>query len=127
MESFRLLLVEDNAVVAECIRHALAEEQFDVRVVDAGRRVIGEILHRRPDAVILDLTLPDLDGVVVAELVRRDWPDLPIIFTSGHPEPASLAALLRHPHTAFLQKPFEIETLVRAISRTMHATAKLAR
>ena len=111
----RLLLVEDNVLAATAIVLALADHGFDVEVVNLGRQAVGRLIQRSFDVVLIDLTLPDLDGGTLAEMIRSDWPDLPIILTSGYDRPARLAALLESRFTAFLQKPFEIASLLSEI------------
>ncbi|HWS72826.1 MAG TPA: response regulator [Thermoanaerobaculia bacterium] len=111
----RLLLVEDNVVAAAAIQLALVDQGFDTEVVNLGRQAIGRLIQSRFDAVVIDLTLPDLDGGALAEMIRYDWPDLPMILMSGYDRPARLAPFLENRLTAFLQKPFEITALVSEI------------
>jgi two-component system OmpR family response regulator len=109
------LLVEDDEAVALAIRDMLAADGFDVRVVHFGRQVIGNIVRERPDVIVFDLMLPDVGGGVVATAVRKAWPDLPIIISTGHERPPDLEPFLREPGVAFLQKPYDIDDLARAI------------
>ncbi|MGN6184464.1 MAG: response regulator transcription factor [Thermoanaerobaculia bacterium] len=115
MDIERLLLVEDNEVVAHAIQEALIERGIDVHLVHTGRESIGKLIHCEAQAVIIDLTLPDIDGLDIAEIIRRNWSDIPIILTSGYCEPAGAGALLNDGRTAFLQKPFEVDVLLAMI------------
>ena len=115
MSRIRLLLVEDNVVAGEGVRLALTEYGFDVRVVNAGRDACGALKRHGAQVVVLDLSLPDLHGTVVAEMLRRDKPDLPIIVVSGHAKCDSLDPLLASPNTAFLHKPYSLDELVGLI------------
>ena len=89
-----------------------------VSVVGLGRQAIGMIQHQLPDAVILDVSLPDIDGVQVAEFIRRDHPDLPIVFASGHDgdQPRIIAAV-KDPATAILRKPYATEALLETVAK----------
>ena len=111
----RLLFVEDDPGVAASVTWALSAEGHQVRHVADERHLFGLIRHHHPDAVILDITLPNLDGVMLATIVRRSWPDLPIIFTSGHDQYMGLADALENPKTVHLQKPFAIDELERVL------------
>ncbi len=113
----RLLLVEDDLLAAQALRYALTEHGFDVEVVSTGRAAIGELIHHQSEVMVIDLTLPDLDGAALTELVRRDWPNLPIVLTSGHERPPRLLPLLANRQTSFLQKPFELTTLIQVIQK----------
>ena len=126
----RLLLVEDNEVAASAIQAALADQGFETEVVHLGRQAIGRLIQSPFDAVVIDLTLPDLDGGALAEMIRYDWPELPMILTSGYERPARISCCLENRFTAFLQKPFEITALISEIetrmarSRTTKAAAR---
>jgi DNA-binding response OmpR family regulator len=115
----RVLLVEDNDLVAEGLRFALTERGFEVEIIRDGWAAIGWMTTEVPEVIVVDLTLPDLDGLVVAEMARRDWPEMPVIIMSGLEEPISVTALLQNRQTAFLQKPFEVDSLVAAIEHRM--------
>lgn len=115
----KILLVEDNATLAEGVRWILHTEGCDVTVVHSGREVIGMIGYIRPEAVVLDVSLPDVDGITVGDAIRRAWPQLPIIFTTGHGDYPGLRNALLSPHTAMLQKPYEIQALIGALDRIM--------
>lgn len=118
----RFLLVEDNDVLAEGLAWALRDLGHDVSLVGLGRQAIGMIQHRLPDAVILDISLPDIDGVLVAEFIRRDHPDLPIVFASGHDgdQPRIIAAV-KDGATAILRKPYATETLLETVAKLIAA------
>ncbi|HUP44373.1 MAG TPA: response regulator, partial [Thermoanaerobaculia bacterium] len=79
----RFLLVEDNEILIEGLTMVLREEGHEVIVSREGRPALGLIAHHRPDAVILDISLPDIDGVQVAKFIRAAHPALPIVFASG--------------------------------------------
>ena len=116
--AMRFLLVEDNPVLAEGLSWALNDLGHQVSVVGLGRQAIGMIQHQLPDAVILDVSLPDIDGVQVAEFIRRDHPDLPIVFASGHDgdQPRIIAAV-KDPATAILRKPYATEALLETVAK----------
>lgn len=116
MPQLSLLLVEDNEIASLGVALALREEGFRVQAVYTGREVFGLVLHARPDVIILDISLPDLDGLTVAQTIREHWPELPIIFTSGHESSRGTEALL-NARTSYLRKPYAMAELVVAIHR----------
>lgn len=121
----RLLLVEDNVVAANAIASALAERGIEAHVVYCGREAVGKLIHSEAQAAVIDLTLPDIDGVTVAEIIRRNWPEIPIILTSGHAEPAAAWALLKDGRTAFLQKPFDLDVMITLIHALVRPAANV--
>ena len=115
----RLLLVEDEVSVAAGLSSLLELEKIIVRVVERGREVVRAIEEFAPDAVVLDLTLPDIGGREVFAQIAARWPDLPVVFSTGHGGEADLARELSRDHVGFLRKPYEVAALIAAIERVL--------
>ena len=113
-----VIVVDDEPQVRRLLARILRDEGFAVTPVGCGTEALS-LLVDRPDIVILDMRLPDLSGPDVARQVWRRWPDLPILFISGYPEPAlrdrGAEALVQ----AFLPKPFTGEQLVETVLRLL--------
>lgn len=116
-ESFRLLLVEDDDLVAAGLTTLLELEGFTVLTIDRGLAVVEAIRSFKPHAVILDLTLPDLDGIEVFRRLRKRWPDLPVVFSTGNGSSVNLTAALKNVRVELLRKPYEIKELLAALQR----------
>jgi len=78
----RLLLVEDDARLAELVRAHLTEHGFEVEVVNRGDIAIERIRTTHPDAVLLDIGLPGQDGLAVCRAVRRDYAGVIVMMTA---------------------------------------------
>lgn len=114
----RILLIEDNQPLAEGVAYVLRDYGHEVAVLSQGRQALGMVQHFKPDAVVLDISLPDIDGTQVAKFIRRDNPRLPIVFASGHDRDAArVDAAVGDRTTARLRKPYEIEELLQLIDR----------
>jgi DNA-binding response OmpR family regulator len=115
-----LLLVEDNVSAALGVAWGLREAGHQVAVLNSARPAIGAIAHQHPDAVIIDVSLPGVDGVTLAGYVRAAWPTLPIIFTTGHDGSyPGLREAEAHPRTSLLQKPYAIDQLLHELDRVV--------
>jgi len=110
----RLLLVEDEAEVAEGLAMLLELDGIEVTVVSGGGEVAAAVERFNPEMVVLDFGLPDMDGSSVYTMLEKRWPRLPVVVSSGHaPSP-------REGLSAFhLQKPYPYEVLVEALSRAL--------
>ncbi|HEV7765607.1 MAG TPA: response regulator [Thermoanaerobaculia bacterium] len=108
----RVLLVEDDADVARATAAGLELAGFAIEIVSTGAAVVGGIETFRPDAVILDIGLPDESGFDVYDRVVARWPELPVIFASGHVVDTQRAATFGNSVT--LTKPYRIAELVSA-------------
>jgi DNA-binding response OmpR family regulator len=113
----RLLLVEDDDLVAAGLTTLLELEGFEMLTIGRGLAVVEAVKTFEPDAVILDLTLPDLDGVRVFRRLRRRWPDLPVVFSTGHGGGADPTTELKGKRVELLRKPYEIGELLAALER----------
>ncbi len=112
-----VLLVDDDENILFAVTCGLEVEGFRVESVMEGRRAIGMIQRRRPDVVVLDISLKDINGIALASMMRESWPDLPIIFATGHHKYDGLEAMQETPRTATLRKPYPMSELVLKIGR----------
>ncbi|HEX7680142.1 MAG TPA: response regulator [Thermoanaerobaculia bacterium] len=116
-ESFRVLLVEDDDLVAAGLAALLDLEGFTVLTIDRGLAVVEAIKSFKPHVVILDLTLPDVDGIEVFRRLRKRWPDLPVVFSTGDGSSVNLTAALKRERVELLHKPYELKDLLSALRR----------
>jgi len=125
----RLLIVEDEAEIRRFVRLALESEGIEVYEADGVKRAIVEAGTRRPDLVVLDLGLPDGDGV---DFIRdlRGWSDVPLIVLSARTAESEKIAALDAGADDYLIKPFgsgELLARVRAqLRRRSAGTAQRA-
>lgn len=115
----RLLLVEDDPAVAAGLTALLECEGFDVSVAGTGGEALELIRRGRPDAVILDVGLPDMDGRTVFAGIARLYPRLPIVFSTGHSDRSQLEEFVSRPHVGYLMKPYDGAALIEELTRTM--------
>lgn len=110
-----VLLVEDDERISEPLIRVLRSEGFEVQHVDAGVAAIGSVSDARPDLVLLDLTLPDIDGLDVCRKIRADHPDLPIIMLTARAEEMDVIVGLNAGADDYVAKPFRLAELVARI------------
>jgi DNA-binding response OmpR family regulator len=111
----RILIVEDEPDIARGLRDALDFEGFDVATVGTGREGVTFVRERSPDLVILDLMLPDLNGFVVCEEIRKSHPTLPIIMLTARSQEADKIRGLEVGADDYVTKPFSVGELVARI------------
>jgi two-component system, OmpR family, response regulator QseB len=116
----RVLLVEDNAAMRGMISDHLKERGFAVDALSRGEDALTAILVGHFDAVILDLGLPDIDGLEVLAGLRRSIADLPAIIVSARDSVDNRLSGLNSGADDYLVKPFdlaELEARLRAVLR----------
>jgi two-component system KDP operon response regulator KdpE len=117
----RVLVVDDEPQILRALRINLQARQFDVITAADGATALEAAKNQRPDLLILDLGLPDLDGVDVIRALR-DWTQVPIIVLSGRVGSSDKIVALNAGADDYVTKPFNIEELlarIRAVSRRL--------
>ncbi|MCU1229797.1 MAG: putative sensor hybrid histidine kinase [Acidobacteria bacterium] len=115
----RITLVEDNESVADGLAAVLALDGVSVDIVPTGGEAVSRIEEHKPEAVVLDIGLPDISGLVVFDRISARWPNLPVLFSTGHGDEKLLGDLLDRPNVAYLQKPYETDALLTEM-RKLH-------
>jgi two-component system, OmpR family, KDP operon response regulator KdpE len=106
-----VLVVDDEPAMLRALRINLRVREYDVATAATGREALTEAGRRPPDAVILDLGLPDLDGIEVIRRLRG-WSTAPIIVLSGRAGPGDKIAALDAGADDYVTKPFSMEELL---------------
>ena len=120
-----VLIVDDEPEIVRLVRDYLERAGFEVMTAATGPDALREFMRRRPDLVILDLTLPETDGLDVARAIRRAS-DVPIIMLTARTEEADRVAGLELGADDYVTKPFsarEVVARVRAVMRRAQAAA----
>ena len=120
----RILIVEDEANITSFISTILTANEYDVIKAENGKQALMLVSSYCPDAVILDLGLPDIDGQTVIQSVR-EWSDVPIIVVSARTHERDKVAALDCGADDYMTKPFSTgELLARIRTALRHARRK---
>jgi len=114
-----ILVADDDAKIVQLVRTYLEREGFSVVGAHDGREALAAVRERRPRLVVLDLMLPELDGLAVMRAVREDWP-VPILILSARGSTADRVLGISEGADDYLPKPFsptELVVRVKAILR----------
>jgi two-component system alkaline phosphatase synthesis response regulator PhoP len=108
----RILLVEDEAHLIDVIKMNLELEGYVVKVAEDGKKAIDLFAGQRFDLVVLDLMLPNIDGITVCETIRISNDDVPILILSAKSSSADRITGLKAGADDYLVKPFNLEELL---------------
>lgn len=112
--SATLIVIEDEAQIRRFLRTTLTSEGYQVIEAETGKQGLTEAATRKPDLIILDLGLPDMDGVeVVKEL--RTWSSAPIVILSARSQESDKISALDAGADDYLVKPFGVGELLARI------------
>ena len=118
-----VLLVEDDVRIRQSLARALAGRGHDVDSVASGMEGLEQVIARAPDAVILDLGLPDLDGLEVLKMIRA-VSQVPVIVATARDDEAEIVKVLDAGADDYVVKPFsgeQIDARLRAVLRRVAA------
>jgi two-component system response regulator MprA len=116
----RLLVVDDDRALREVLRRALSLAGYDVRLAGTGASALAEVTGAVPDAVVLDIGLPDIDGLEVCRMLRREGNRVPVLMLTARDAVSDRIDGLDAGADDYLVKPFDVDELkarIRALLR----------
>ena len=124
----RVLVVDDEPSLTDLLSMALRYEGWEIRTAGDGAGALKAAREFRPDAVVLDVMLPDVDGLELLRRLRADTPDIPILFLTARDAVEDRIAGLTAGGDDYVTKPFSLEEVVARlrglIRRTKAADAR---
>ena len=128
MNEYLVLVVEDDKPIRSLITTTLKMNEYKYITASKGNEAIMLSASHKPDIIILDLGLPDIDGVEVIEQIRK-WSDVPIIIVSARSEDRDKIIALDKGADDYLTKPFSVDELLarlRVIQRRLMRTENVS-
>lgn len=112
----RVLVVEDDEFIGEVIAASLDEQGFSVDVFRNGQMIWQYLKRHRPSLIMLDLALPNEDGLTICRKLRNTptTSQIPIVIVSAMSQPRTVTAAIEAGANDFIKKPFDIDELVVA-------------
>ncbi len=120
-----ILLVEDEESLREALKLNLEMEGYSVVAVDDGKKAIKTFKEEYFDCIILDIMLPELDGIFVSETIRLQNDKIPIMFLSAKNTGADRVLGLRKGGDDYMTKPFNLEELLIRVEKLISKNKKI--
>jgi len=124
-KKFSILLVEDEENLQEALKLNLELEGFEVSSAYDGVEALQAVQKEHFDLIILDVMLPELDGIVVCETIRLSNPDIPILILSAKNSSADRILGLKKGADDYLTKPFNLEELLLRVNKLISKSERL--
>lgn len=118
-----LLIAEDDRAVRESLSRALRLEGYDVDAVPNGSQALAAIGERQPDLVLLDVSMPMVDGLTVARVLRAEGNRVPILMLTARTETRDRVAGLDAGADDYLPKPFDLDELLARVRALLRRSA----
>ncbi len=122
----RMLVVDDEKTLADLVTMALRYEGWDVKTVNDGMSAINTARQFDPDAVVLDVMLPDMTGLEVLARLRDNQPNVPVLFLTAKDAVEDRVAGLTAGGDDYVTKPFSLEEVVARLRGLVRRTAAVA-
>lgn len=110
--SGRILLADDDRAIREALTRALSLEGYDVVQVNDGAQALAAVENEQPDAAILDVMMPNVDGLTVCRVLRAERNRLPVLMLTARTETPDRVAGLDAGADDYLPKPFDLDELL---------------
>src|SRR5437588_1271709 len=124
----RLLVVEDDTGLRDVLRRALTLAGYEVRLSADGAEALAEVARSVPDTIVLDVGLPDIDGLKVCRMLRREGNRVPVLMLTARDAVSDRIDGLDAGADDYLVKPFDIDELkarLRALLRRARGDSEL--
>ena len=111
----KILVIDDEPIVRISCERTLAPEGYDVTLTASGKEGL-EIMEKETfGLVLLDLKMPDMDGIEVLDNIKGKWPDTKVVMVTGYSTVDTAVQALRFGAFNFIEKPFTPDTLLKAV------------
>jgi len=122
MNDTKVLIVDDEEAIRRFLRVTLKAQNYSVFEAASGREAVSSTAENKPDVIILDIGLPDIDGVEVTRMIR-EWSRIPIIILSVRESESDKIAALDAGADDYLTKPFGVGELMARIRASLRHTS----
>jgi DNA-binding response OmpR family regulator len=112
----KILIVDDEPEVRQVLQEFLSGRGYDVLVAESGSAALGVLGVDQPDLVLLDVTMPGMDGVETLRRIVALQPSVPVIMVTANADIATTSKLLAMGAVDYIPKPFDLDYLDQAVS-----------
>jgi len=120
-----ILVVEDEKSLSDALKLNLELEGYEVVVADTGKKAINTFKSEHFDCILLDIMLPEMDGLTVCETIRVQNNDVPILFLSAKDTGADRVAGLKRGGDDYMTKPFNLEELILRVEKLIEKNEQI--
>lgn len=123
----KLLIADDQELIRQSLQILLGTEpEFEVTdAVENGKEVMRSIRKDRPDVILMDIRMPEMDGVVCTQIIKENYPDIKIIILTTFDDDEYVFNALKYGASGYLLKGISTKELIEAIRKVYHGTAMI--
>lgn len=121
MKERTILVIDDDLMVRDMLYDFFLEKGYSVIAADGGDLALDTIENRGFDAAIVDIKLPEADGLSIVRELKLKRPDIPVIVITGYPSEEVRDEAYRLGAVAFMEKPFKVTRMAATIKKAISA------
>lgn len=110
-----ILIVDDEVIVLESCRRVLEADGFEVMLASSAEEALEIIKCRLPVALLMDIKMPERDGIYLMGQIREKWREIPVIVMTGYPTTETIADAAKMGAATLISKPFTPDELVETV------------
>jgi DNA-binding NtrC family response regulator len=115
----KILIVDDDRVVLSSCNRILEAEGYQVSLTSSVKEALQMVEEKKFDILLVDVIMPEYDGMYLIGNVRENLPHLPILVMSGYPTPETISSGMQMGATHFIAKPFTPDELIAAVQKAL--------
>ena len=115
----KILVVDDERIVLDSCQKVLETDGFEVYLVPSANKAVQAMKKEGFGLLLVDIKMPEHDGMYLMREVKKKWPDIPIIVMSGYPTTNTIEEAVKMQAAAFIAKPFTPDELVRTVRQAI--------
>ena len=119
----RILVVDDESIVLDSCRKVLVPEGYEVSLVPSADKALAAMENDDFRLLLVDIMMPEHDGLYLMGEVKKKWPDIPVIVMSGYDTTDTIQKAAEKGSAAFINKPFTPDELINTIQRVLEEEA----
>ncbi|MEX0313555.1 MAG: response regulator transcription factor [Allomuricauda sp.] len=118
--TIKIILAEDESALGMIIKESLETRNFEVTLCEDGEKALRIYRETMPDILVLDIMMPKKDGLTLAQEIRAENPNIPIIFLTAKSQTKDVVEGFEHGGNDYLKKPFSMEELIVRINALLN-------
>jgi DNA-binding NtrC family response regulator len=120
----KTLIVDDDPIVLDSCKRVLEAEGFEVCLVPSADQALEVMKNNTFDILLIDVKMPERDGMYLMRAVKKQWPEVPIVVMSGYPTPETIAEGLQLGAEEFIAKPFTPDEFLEIVRQVLQKRGK---
>ena len=115
----KILVIDDESIIRISCQRSLSNEGYEVKLASSGKEGIELLEKGEFNLVLLDIKMPDMDGIEVLKKITSTWPETKVIMITGYSTDEAAVKTLRLGALNYLEKPFTPDSLIETIKEAL--------